>query len=621
MATEQELVGALTKADAAGDHAGAQQIADMIKAQRAGQVPAEAPPPTAPASSHDAAAAEGLRAGQEESPVLAGISQAAMQGTFGLQNYVNAGMRWAAQRAVGTKNPDSFQDNLTYSRAKSEGEAGAHPIASTIGGTAGTIMGGAGIGTALKAAKGVTIAGRLIEAAAPGKSAVGNVAKSATINGGISGLVAVAQGDDLPTAGRQAAIGAVAGPVLSKTAQLALQKMTPVAQRAMMTLAKTLDEHPSTLAAANQAFTHITGDQAPLAMLTNLKSQGKLRALAAANDEIGQVAAEAANRGGAPLSQQLADVAAARTNPQSSAAMLDLRDRNMNDVMNQPAPTTGNLGLKDAPVSLNTQRKVDILMDPLVAHALRPDTRVANSAFGPGDLHQAILNDTLTVGDLDHIRLQLRNQQAVHDSPTAGTSRNPEVAKAYGAAANAIEGLAGSASGGHPAYAQAMHQYRQISRYSTGFQHALDGKAMTEATDPNVVRDLAHPSGIGAAGFEHGRLLRRGMDALDAIAPNTVRPQPEMGPADAVKVAHAVAAPSAISAAGIMSHLKGTALPPQAQRIVADMLYSKDPARVQQGIANLDRARVSSDDLRKLAGVIGGVAAERITAHLDNRDH
>lgn len=619
MASEADLVSALQKADAAGDHDGAQQIADMIKAQRAGGVPANVPaqPAARPLSSNQQAQVDGLQAGQSENPVLAGISQAAMQGTFGLQNYINAGVRSLAQ---GNFSKQGYQDNLAYSRAKSQGEAGGSPIASTIGGVAGSVLGGGVLGDAIKVAgKGVPAIARVAEAMTPKTGqAVANVAKSAGINGLIGTGTSLAAGDDPLTAGRNGLVSAVAGPVLGKVAGMTINKLTPVAMRAYQTLAKTMGESPATLAAASQAYTHLTGQQASIAQLAGLKSQGKLKALAAANDEIGTVAAQASDAGGAPLHQQLADVNAAQTNPQSVVAMKALRDKSMTDTMSRPSPTSGNLSLADAPVPLTTQRAVDVLNDPLVTKALRPDTQVSNSAFGPGDLHQSIINDSLTVGDLDHIRLQLRNQQAVNDSPMAGTARNPDVAKAYGAAAQAVEGIAAQA---HPAYGAALRQYRQVSRYTTGFNHGLSGESMANATDSDVAKDLAHPSGVGAAGYAHGQALRKAQQALEAIAPGSVKPQSDLGPMDAARVAHAVAAPTPLSIAGIANHLTGTSLPPQAQQIVAGMLFSKDPVRVSQAIANLKRAGMQSDGMRRLAGVIGGVAGQQITAHLDNRDN
>lgn len=575
------------------------------------------PSPEAQAqSSHDAAAQAGLQAGQDESPLLAGISQAATQATFGGQHYLNALTRSVAQRLAGNQNPDSFADNLEYSRSKSAGEAAGHPIAATVGGVAGSVLGGGAIG------KGLQVAGRVAPAVARVASilqpqsgqAVANVAKSMLVNGAVSGGAALASGDDPLTAGRQAAVGAVAGPVVGKVAQKAIQWGTPVAARAMQTLAKSIDETPATLQAAYQAFNHVTGSNPSMAQLADLKARGQLRSLAEANPEIGAAAIQAADGGGAPLHEQLQALSAAQTNPQSAGGILDLRDRNMNDIMSNPAPTTGNMSLADAPVRLN-QRATDVLTDPLIARALRPDTGVSNSMFSPGDLHQRIVADDLTVGDLDHIRLQLRNQQKVNDSATAGINRNPEVAKAFGAAANAVEGIAASQ---HPAYGNALNQYRQVSRYATGFQHGLDGGTLTDA-DGDVARDLNHRSGVGQAGYTHGQALAVGQQALDAIAPGSVRPQPEADAMTGVKVAHAVASPGLLSVAGIMNHLSGTAMPARAQRVVATQLFSKDPQIVQQGIANLGRARVSSDQMRQLAGVIGGVAADKITAHLDNR--
>src|ERR1700743_97901 len=97
--------------------------------------PAAAPtPPHQAPTAQDVAFVQGRKDAAAESPLSAGLSQVAQQATLGLNNYVNAGARYLAQRITGVSKPDDFSTDLQYSRGRSQGEAESHPTAPTIGG-------------------------------------------------------------------------------------------------------------------------------------------------------------------------------------------------------------------------------------------------------------------------------------------------------------------------------------------------------------------------------------------------------------------------------------------------------------------------------------------------------
>src|SRR5579859_8050490 len=173
MATLDELNAALVKADQAGDHQSAQIFANQIKSQL------NVAPPAPAQSATESANTAGQMAGSSESDFSAGMNQAAQQGTFGLQNYINAGARYAAQRLTGQPNPDSFDADLAYARGKSEAEAATHPYSSGVGGTVGAIAGGGLVSKALTVAKTIPGIGGLVETALPkAGQPIANVAKA-----------------------------------------------------------------------------------------------------------------------------------------------------------------------------------------------------------------------------------------------------------------------------------------------------------------------------------------------------------------------------------------------------------------------------------------------------------
>lgn len=556
----------------------------------------------------------GREAGQGESGAMAAIGQAAQQGTFGLNNYVNAGARWAAQRFAGVRNPDTFSSDLAMSRGRSQGEIEASPTAGTVGGVLGGLVGGGALGVALKAARLVPGGGAVLDALAPkaGQKTL-NVVKAGLTSAAGAGVIARANGASSSEVAQTEAISAVGGPLVGKLAGVALARALPVAQRAMTALSAAINESPDTIEAAYQSFHHLTGSDPTMAQLMGLKSQGLLKKLAAANHTIGEAASVAANAGGAPLAEQLATLRATNaTRPQTAVAMDALRDAETDRAMNLRHPVTG--------LTLNTTPAPDAighLLDPRVEFAMNPNLQVNSRIGRPSEVLDRIAQNTQTIGDIDVVRKALRDQQNAFMRPAPGSThaRDPLLAKEFGDLANKIEGIGVRAD---PDYGKVLNNYRGISRYTDAFQHGLAGNAMADVPRDDTLLQMALKTPMGEAGYKHGNALHIANAALDAIAPGTVH-QAEGGVTPRHLAQGAMAALSgpigtvyhALQAFGGFSkaHLSDSA-----QQIIAKQL--NDPRQLQQGIANLRRARATDDEIRRLSAAIGGTAGARIADFL-----
>ena len=568
-------------------------------------------------SPEEAARAAGINVGQNESPVIAGVSQAARQATFGGQNYIDAGSRWLGQRLAGVQNPDDFSTDLAYARGRSEGEVMGHPIASTVGGTAGAVMAGGAAGTALK---GTRFAGLL---AAQKGAKVANVAKAAALGGTTGGATALANGDSLPDAARTAAISAVTAPIAGKIATFGLNKLQATSAKAMQTLADTIGEKPADLQNAYNTFQQLTGRTPSMAEIVDLKSQGKLRDLARANPTISQAAITAADLGGRPLHEQLGAInAQGASMPQTAADLTALRDQEMDTHMTTPHPQSG-LTLNETPVS----DKTGLLLDPRIEYALRPNTQInariasasnGNPAFANNVLSRA-QNDQATIGDIETIRKALRDTQSQLMSPTAGSlhARDPLLAKEFGDLAQKVEGLGRSTD---QDYGLALDNYRNGSQYIDAFQHGLAGKAINDVPAGDTLLQKSLKSVAGQRGYQHGNALATAQQALNAIAPASVRTADAgVGPGH---VAQAAMAASSGGLSAIYHGLRsipvvGDRVPDSVQRVIANQLF--DPRTTRQGIVNLQRAGVTSRDIRTLGATIGGVAGQKIADYLSQQ--
>lgn len=567
-------------------------------------------PAPAPSAAEQAFAA-GRDSGAGEGALTAGIGQAAQQGTMGLQNYINAGARYVGQHVTGVKNPDDFSTDLAYSRGKSQGEIEAHPVAGTVGGVAGTVMGGGAAGAALKGS-------RFARALAPveGQKAA-NVAKSAATGFAIGGTNALAEGQPTPQALQTAAITAAAAPPVQKVLGYSITKLQPAAARAMQTLASTIGETPRVLQKAYDTFTKLTGNVPSMAQLMELQSQGKLRDLAKANPTIAAAAIKAANFGNAPLHEQLQATQSA-TIPQSANGLTELRDTETDAAMSQPHPQTG-VPLKDTLVN----DPHGILLSPHVELALRPNSQL-NTRLGQGgimgsEMMDRLTNNQATIGDVDAVRKALRDVQSSLMNPSVGAqhAKDPIMAREFGDMANKVEGLGVRAD---KDYGHVLQNYRNASNYAEGFTHGLKGNSVLDVPDGDTRLAAAFKTAHGNAGYEHGNALYTAQQALNGVAPGSVRTQE--GGMGAGHVAQATMAASSGGISAVYHGMKalpviGDRVPEKVQKIIAKQLF--DPKTTQQGINNLRRAGVEDKDIRILGTVMGGVASQNIASYLSQQ--
>lgn len=592
------------------DGATPDQVMSVAQQQFGGGSEGEPAAPQHQPTPEEAAFAAGRASGRNQSALTAGISQAAQQGTFGLQNYLNAGARYIGQHLLRGADSDSFDTDLAYSRGQSQGQAEGHPVASTVGGTAGTFLGGAGAAKLLKLAPGGSAVSRFIS---PSKAApVANVAKAGGIGAAAGGTQALAEGQPLPQAAQTAAVSAVAAPVAGKVMSFGLDRLQPAGRKAMQALADTLDESPQVLQQAYDTFAKLTGRAPSMAEVTNLKSQGALRKLASANATVGDAALKAANLGNAPLHEQLAAMQGA-SKPQTLSGIHELRDAETDAAMSTPHPTTG-VALRDTPVNDPT----GILLSPHIDYALRPNTVVNNRLNQTSTPFYGAKTNTATIGDVDTIRKALRDMQSSFMRPAPGSAhaRDPALAKEFGDIANKVEQLGVNAD---PDYGLVLQNYRNASNYGEGFAHGLAGNAAHDVPEGDSRLASALKSQHGIAGYEHGNALHNAAQALDTIRPGSVSPQgASVGPSHVAQGAMAASSGGISAIYHAMRAIPGLHLSPKVQDVIAKQLF--DPHTAQQGINNLRRAGVDADNLRQIVGMTGLAAGVNTGRYLTNNE-
>ena len=602
---------------------GDQDLADKLHAKFYSDVPkdvyykrlglgATASAPVDPAT---AAFNAGQQSGQGDNWGQALATQFAQQASFGTSNYLSALVRYGAQRLMGVRNPDDLSTSVALARGNSAGDQVANPVAGTIGGVLGGLVGGGELGQALRVARMVPGGGAVLDALAPkAGQAVRNVVKAVGTNFGVgAGITAANQnltsvGDlvsGIPQDALGGAVSAVAGPVAGKAATMVISRLQPAAARAMQALASHLSEAPADLEQAFQAFQHLTGTTPSMADITGLKSQGLLQKLAKANATIGEAANVAANAGGAPLHEQLAALAARNPQRPQTASELDaLRNATTDAAMNTPHPNTG-LTLNDTPApDLNGH-----LLSPHVEYALSPNTQVNARLNRPNEVLQRIQSGQQTIGDVDTVRRALRDQQNAFIRPAPGSmsARDPILAKEFGDLANKVEGIGVNADSD---YGKVLDNYRGLSNYTNGFQHGLAGNGATDIPRDDTLLARAMKSQMGQAGYEHGNALHVAQAALDAIKPNTVNPQAQVGPGHVAQAAMAAASGGVGFIYHAMRAIPGLHLSEGVQQIIAKQLF--DPQMTAAGVANLRRAGATDANIRLMGATIGGVTGAKL---------
>lgn len=651
MPTEADIMGALRKADAAGDTSSAQRFAAMLKTVRQ--------------SPQDRASAAGREAGGKLSQTEAGIAGAADAGTFGMSNYLNAGARYVAQRATGVDNPDDFSTDLAFSRGANIGAAEAHPAANIAGQVTGTVLGGGLASVGLKAASKVPgVIGTVADAIGfqPAQTAR-NILRAVGLGSFISGVQA---GNDTGFQAGPTMTGAVAGGVTAPLALAAgpvVRKLLPSGAKANAMLAKIIGEDAGTIEAARQNFRHATvspgnpqGTEMPMAALMTLKQQGALRDLANANPDLATALSHAGEDVAQSRPSRMADTLEGLMGaPQDlntlhthietamTQAMRPIRGRNVTVTEND----LGRLLDPDAYGSLRAN-------SPLRAHLGQVDANIA--AQGPRGT-----DNSLTVDDIDNLRQAIRGRRAAAANP-ANTNHNLHTANELGDLMDRVTDIASSQV---PEYGQALDDYRAGRNYIDAFKHGAAGKSAGDA-DTSALRaallspagaqghsagvatrlitgagksesgalstaaDLTQPGtnwlvnqtqapGVATRASALGRAEQNASKSLRGSTPASI--QPDDG-ADPQTLLHSIAAatyhsPTVISyhAAKAINALSGMKMSPATRQTL--IRYVTDPTMTQQAVNIMRRAGQTDADIRRfatgLAASIGSQAGATVT--------
>ncbi len=452
MATEQELIGALRNADAAGDTEGAQRIAELIKT---------------------------ARGAPQEDKLDMGVNSALQRGfahgaTFGL---------------VPT-------DDAT---------AEAHPIATAVGEGLGGVLSGAALekGAVALASK---VAPRIVQGARsvlslkagqPIRNAArlaGQGAASGGLYGAAAGGVSGAQDDTGAAAGAAegaatgAAVGAVAGSALAAAAkgvQAVKGALSGVSKRAIALLAKNLDMSPDGVEMMITDHVAATGRPPTLGDILNAKSVANLEPITTAKQST-QAAMQAANESNAALlpgrmAAHVENSGATQTPFTDAPSLVAARTAPLED-------------MRDAQIkkTLDSVRGDRLNLTPEETDFIKGDVTSAMGLKGPirKQIAAELEQNQLSINSADVLRRNL--SKLAFAKPGEG----------YDALAEGVNQIARS----HPEYARAIDEYAAHQRFIDGFNHANAGKSALDASGGG--ERAALQSAEGQAGLEVGARSR-----------------------------------------------------------------------------------------------------------------
>lgn len=540
-----------------------------------------------------------------------------------------------------TDAPLSYDDALAKVK-ENVGRLNANsPIASGAGDIAGLVVGGSGLARGAQALTKIPGAvGRAASAAGDvlalkEGAPIANTLKTAAVGGGLAGTDTALRGGNATDVALSTAGGAVAAPIISKAAQVAIKTLKPASEKAMMLLASKIGEDAPTLQRAFSNFAASTGRAPTMAELVGMKSSGELKTLASNNQVVGDAAVVARDTADAArtttLPQQIERITGAP--PQDISSLTVARKERMTQAMNPIRDQT--VHIDDTTAELLNDRRVRqaVRADPVLSD--RVNQAIKDGQDGAGEL---------TVNEVDAIRKSLRGQQTAYNNPNS-SSHNPHHAASFGQLADDVGSIAtGQVSG----YKDALDQFAEDSHYIKGFKHGIAGKNIGEADSPDLIHALeqahgqegyasgaqsrlsnqARSSEAGAkktakALSERGEVIDNATEALglpaaqrlraagqtetaasrslDTIAPSA--PSPDAG-FSGHAAGQAVAAAASHTPAGISFHILRAipnltkTLPVKQQQVVAR--YLLDPTMTQQGINILKRAGATNADLRRL---------------------
>lgn len=591
--------------------------------------------------------------------VFTAAHSAADTATFGLADKASAGIAHMLSPALGGQ-PLSYEDAYNKIKANNAQNAGQNPVSAVAGDVAGAVAGGSvlarGLGAAARAIPGAADALGVLTPVAG--QPIANVARSAVTGGAAAGAYTAT--DDLVRNGNvdpsnvvlNAATGAVIGPAVSKIGTMIAKGVQNNSTKAMGVLADKLNMTPHALQGVYDNFSAATGRVPTMAELVEMQGRGELKALASKNPIIQQGLNTAADTAAAQrpdtLSSIVDDSAAPVTagslpehlaiagTPETQNALAQGRTARMTAAMNP---------IRNSAVGIDTT-DVGLLADPRVRAAVRADPDLsARLRETVDDINENGQSDNLSVNDIDSIRRSLRAQQTSRSNPGGGVNYNPHIAGQYGELADNIAALGTAAE---PGYQDALDQFGRDSNYIKGFAHGNAGKAIGDASNPDLISALNEAE--GQAGHQAGIVARTAASAADspdsavrtaatlaagtgdsatlrqavgeqafgqvqraaqaetqsatALNDLTGRPAPTPEGMSASQLAQTVGAAAAHSPAGMLIHA-AKAIPTFSklsdgiQRQV--VRYLADPAMTQQGINLLRRAGARDEDIRRFA--------------------
>lgn len=650
MASREDIIAALRKADANGDTASAQRFAAMLGGGQGGSGKPQGDNSSQPSGYGSVMTA--LHNFEDTATFGLGDKAAALIATGGQ----HLGHALGGDEAGITAPVKSYSDNLADIQGNATQGDADNPIAAIGGDVAGLVGGGGVISAGLKGAKALPLVGKLAQGAdalltARAGQPILNVARASATGGLVAAGDSAGHGGNADQDLAAAATGAVLGPIVGKVGGAIMRRLTPVASRALQLLSDKIGETPEMLQRAFSNFQTQTGRVPTMAELVGMKTRGELATVAGDNPTIGVAMNQAADA----ASQARPGALGSKITQNGGGPVQDVNSL----VTAQGARMDASMKpIRSSQVPLDNTH-VDLLNDPRVREATAADPELR------AKLADTIknINDggtgTMSIDDIDSLRQSIRSRQAVYANVN-NTSHNSQVARQFGRLADEVTGLT---SAHVPEYGAALNQFGADQDYIDAFQHGMGGKSIGEADNPSLIRTLGTPEGQqGHASGVMSRLAnragdteaganataldltqpgiiravseavgpakaqrlaeaaayeRRSKQALDAIAPGGIKPQDPNG--NVQDAAHAVAAATYHSPTAIGYHLSRIfggklKMSPAVQAKVAQ--YLADPTMAQQGISLLRKAGAEAADIRRLqtaiAAATGAKAGEEL---------
>lgn len=650
MATREQLYEAGRRAHEAGNFDDARAIADLIHQMdasdgpAAGKLRADTPLQKAKSDTEFGVSAPSL------DDALAFGAHAAEGVSLGAALPVTAFVRSTLPGE--TRGYAQIRDDM---QAEKERMARESPVASTLGGVAGSVALGGLAGAGLRAAA-PALASRALPYLMPGRGdGVGKAALKLAAGGALGGgatslgetgvdMAEAALGgkdtvsktpleDAAVATGLGAGGGAVLGAAMHGVGSSVARGLGDELSSGWRYLAKKFNVDPGTLQTALHSYEMETGRKGSVAAITNMHQQGVLSDIAANSSSAGASFRAAAREGAEDMPAAARGLVERHVGVPSTVAEREIaRDAPVKEFMDP---------VRDANVRVPiSQTDLDLLSSRGVMRSLSDDMQLR--VRGLHDADPAVRD--LHIDDVDNMRrgLNATADRVEATQPDAARSlrataqrlgqRADEAApgydaitlRGYGAANEAVAAAkAGRALDadyigrpGADARAYGEGAARGVYDAARGTPQQARG-ALTKLSTADDLQEALH--GAYAPGQVEGlqrgaRALRRGQEALETIAPGRVTTERPLGStaSEAADVGAAVVGAVHGSKAGLLHRL--TTMVPAGMSDttagkLADMLTSRNPRVVGQAIEALRRGGAAEEairDAQRRAAFVGG---------------